>query len=261
MSEDLYTLGLNGISIGTDTILEKCAPEFISGVHVFANISTLVRNAMSAFHLRNDPSTLLTIKERVAGDIETLRAVLHGNNSELTVYYVPYKKLPRKPLINYVEPKTDKQKAFAELYDKCVEACIELCTLECKLGFKNTVNTSAITPILISHYAHDLITLDNPNYILLESHTGVGKRKRDWNTKINVPKELQEYIPFNPISYYIYGDKGNNYVGASDAELRKRINKLAIKYDWTPMTTQTRMMFCIKQDDAMLHEFLKNSIV
>ena len=256
--DSLYELGNNGISIPTDNILDRALPEVLANNYIFFNLRTVVRNALGAFKERNSPTALVSVKERVERDIEAFRDILSGMGTTLIVYSVPYEKLPRKGLVNYSSPRTDKQKVRYEIYKSAIDLCIEFAELELPKGFTNTKKNTLKEAIIITHYTHDLITAQNIKLLLLESHTGKVKRKIEWNTKLNIKDGMEEYIPFNPITYYILGDKGNDYVSPMNNATRKKLYEIAIKSDWTPATTINRVMFCLQHEDNIMYDYVKN---
>lgn len=255
--EELYALGNNGISVPTDNILERALPEVLSDTVVFINIATLVRNAIGSFVNRRDPAVINTIHDRVAEDLENLKAILSGMGTRLITYYVPYAKLPRKGLVNYSQPKTDKQIAAAKTFDASVELCKDMADYVMGSGFHNPEPHTIKRASIITHYTHDLITSGKLTLLLIESYTGAVKRPIDWNTKLAVKPEYLEYIPFNPITYYVFGDKGNDYVAPMAIATRRKLYDIAVKYNWTPATTINRVMFCLQQEDNIMYDYLK----
>jgi hypothetical protein len=99
--------------------------------------------------------------------------------------------------------------------------------------------------IIQTHIAVDLISWKNFEELdLLESHTGAIKNRSLWYTKYNNGKELS-MIPFTQYFLRIFGDK--EFFSPKDSALRKAILEIAVKYNWSPLTTDSRIRFTLDQ--------------
>jgi hypothetical protein len=108
---------------------------------------------------------------------------------------------------------------------------------------EDEVKTKAI---MLSHHVWDLLTYEKFNTLdLLESHTGVLKKKAMWYTKYfggadNPP------MPFHRKLYYIFGDKDT--LKPVNVNLRKTIKELAEKKKWSGVTTIDKVMFDLENE-------------
>jgi hypothetical protein len=117
-------------------------------------------------------------------------------------------------------------------------------------GDKNTT--------LLTHHPTDLLAYYNfPDLRLVESHTGKVKTRKDWYTKLNLPKGTV-CIPFTKATLSLFGD--GSYILGQDIKVRKVLIKIGEKYKWNTLTTHSRMLTDIKLEyEPHLYEFIKNA--
>lgn len=234
----------------------------------WVNLGTLFRNIMgSVSAIEKDkamPADVLAVLESEAESIDEI--VTEKTNGSVKVQYYscmhddlasehPHAKL--RLLIQ----KTPKQEAYEHTQE------LVLAEFHKRHGqqeqvhlFKKNLRPGNKTKaILLSHDALDL--LSEPNFTtlhLLESHTGILKRRALWHTKFNNGKELSR-IPFNAAFLQIFGD--SQHFQPFPIAVRKRIISLAEEYKWTWTTTMDRITLCVELlEDPALSKQIKEML-
>jgi hypothetical protein len=113
--------------------------------------------------------------------------------------------------------------------------------------------------LILTHDAYDLLSWPAFSELhLLESHTGLLKKRHQWYTKYTNGKELMR-IPFNSCFMQVFGDSVHFHpFGIKD---RLHVKELADRMEWTPLTTRDRLVlsFELLEDKVLgrlLHEML-----
>lgn len=111
---------------------------------------------------------------------------------------------------------------------------------------------------LLSHFPIDLLLRRGGKFkALIESHTGAIKYKKDWNTKLRDGKKYPR-IPFDSAMIQIFGDS-QNMLSPQSKQIREKLASMSEKYQWHPLTTKERILFCTKQEhEHVLLQLLKD---
>lgn len=111
---------------------------------------------------------------------------------------------------------------------------------------------------LFSHFPVDLILRKGGKFkALVESHTGAIKEKKDWNTKLRDGKKYPR-IPFDAAMIQIFGDS-QNMLSPQTKAIREKLSAMSEKYNWHPLTTKDRIIFCTKlEHEHVLLQLLKD---
>ena len=97
--------------------------------------------------------------------------------------------------------------------------------------------------MLLSNYPIDLINFKSALQLaLVESHTGVIKKRQHWHTKLLNGRDLP-HIPFDRMTIQMFGDTGNLFAPYPKAH-REKLLALATQYQWTSLTTKARILQC-----------------
>lgn len=215
---------------------------------VWVNISTLFRNLMGS--LTKDDSKRVHPSEIAIGlteEIEFIQNIVATetlNKTSVIFYICEYRDLNRKyPNASFRTVTTDNQKIYKALHDDSIQRVIKHFG---RVPFIKIFNSELQTSnyrnaLLISHIAHDLLSYKNFRELhLLESHTGVLKKKFQWHTKYEHGKELS-MLPFNKVLLQLFGD--NEHFKPFPIAIRKQILQIAETYKWTPATTIEKIKF------------------
>lgn len=238
---------------------ERVIPQFINIAdyqEFWINLSTLFRNLMGALPKQDAamvgaPDLAASLMQEMEF-IQSLAKNEGGGTTKVIFYVCEYKKLMNKAS-QYVKLKGDdtvNQKIYAALRDNAIKIVLDtmhqsdtLRVYDSEIGKApkgpHVVSPLKKTALIISHIAWDLtsyknfITLD-----LLESHTGVLKKRAQWYTKYTGGKELQ-MIPFMEGFFSVFGD--SEHFRPMDIRLRKDIVELANENRWTQLTTREKV--------------------
>lgn len=264
-------MGFYPVSIPTSMALESLTntgdfqkegtPTIESCEVLMVNLRTLVRNVVNAFGKDFENASIDVLIDAVQEDVSGIQQLLEYSNLkvELQLYYCDYTDLPKRfPNANFIVPKTDRQKIYAETTKAVLERIkdsslsgISVDITDWKLkGMKDT--------FLLTHLPIDLLSSkDFPRLRLVESHTGRFKTKADFHTKLKLPKETST-IPFNGLTLQIFGDGAT--FGVYDADVKKKVLEASIKGRWHLLTTETRIKDSLKLTSKHTAELVKNLV-
>lgn len=264
---DARTIGWSGASIGTSLAFEAITntgefeniepAKVLDMESIWLNLRTLSRNAINAFSTEEKPYLKIdTVIEAVNEDIAALRTLIEGlnPNCDLRVYLCTYESANKDfPDAKFKNSNTPKQQQI-ETLDRGVfkyfveESDEELLKFDWRLkGHKRCV--------LLTHLPLDLVSHDKfPELLLLESHTGKLKARKDWHTKINKGK-TDAIIPFNKAMLVIFGDA---MFSPQPMPIRKMLLKISEKRQWHPLTTIAKIVQDIELEyEPHLLEFVR----
>lgn len=95
---------------------------------------------------------------------------------------------------------------------------------------------------IITSFALDLLSCRSDT-ILLETHTAARKPPSQWNTKFVTAG--QQDMPFNRLTLQVFGDKTT--FSPMPIKIKESLINLAKERKWTPLTTQERIAFSIRE--------------
>ena len=237
------------ISIGSSYVLEslfptdvkpydpkRIIPNRVDNTYYkhYWNLSTLIRNLLSSYSI--------PLKDMITFDISLLRDILiseidiivdiykdrEDSNIEPVFYYTtPIKKgLGRFKNYSIIRPKAALLTAVLKYTNDIVSGL--------NTNTKLTIGTEK--SLLTTHLNSDIISnISKPNMHLLESYTGVLKKRKDFATRYyKVPNTYMGRLPFNELLWYLMGDKIE--VKPYPIKTRKAILELANKRIWNHNT-------------------------
>lgn len=230
---------------------------------LWINVTTLVRNLYSSL----DKET-----QGVVSDIELANTVIdemeiidssikeYGNRLSVTYYFTHYTKLNRLyPNASFREVKTDKQKFLAALLDNASSNIKQIDTQgKIKLFDINIEPMLSPDAIILTHNAVDLTSDKHfKDLVLIESHTGKIKTKKDWYTKLSAT-DKSPLLPFNRAIMSIFGD--SEVFRPLSVKYRKIILETAEKHNWSALTTLERMKLTLQfhPDKELVKDIVKN---
>lgn len=231
---------------------------------LWVNLRTVIRNAINAFP--NDGQIELlnsTLQESVEQDIDAIRDAVRQNTSgtELRFYITTHKSLTRAfPEAKFKQPAPGKQQILADLEAATLrylqEQFDDLTALDFDVFDWKLSGKKATT--LLTHHPVDLLSYyEFPDLRLLESHTGKVKTRKQWYTKLNVPKGTT-VIPFTKSMLTIFGD--GSHILSQDIKIRRTLIALGEKFKWNGLTTHSRMLTNIKTAyEPHLYDYVKKT--
>lgn len=107
------------------------------------------------------------------------------------------------------------------------------------------ITMQPVPTLMVTHLPVDLLHAKGASSLeLLESHTGVIKAKWQWHTKLVSGSTLTR-IPFDRMTMQMFGDTGGMFKPGPAAH-KAALLKIAETYNWTPATTQERILLCVE---------------
>lgn len=228
------------------------------------NISTLFRNLFGS--LTKEGSKRVLPRELAQGLIEEIEFIQHIvanetlNRTKTFFYICQYTDLPRKyPHAIFRQDNTELQKTYRLLHDEAIKTVLHhFGKVEfLKIFVSEIIPTNISNALIITHVAHDLLSYKNFKELhLLESHTGILKKKHQWSSKYSDGKTLQ-MMPFTKGLLQIFGD--SETFRSFPYKTRLMLVDLAEKNKWTPATTKDKIMSNLEQlPDKFAVELLKS---
>jgi hypothetical protein len=229
------------ISIGTEVPLTVLIDdEKITSTTIYINIRTLFRNFLGSIESKLPAQK--DIIEEFTEEVELVISILKNKTKFIPILYLcnyaSVGALFSKVMLKTVF--TQKQKnetalanaafaAYLKLYPKGVKI------YDCKLIGNNE------NALLISHYQMDLLHPETFNkLILLESHTGQFKHRKDWITKLTKDPKFTN-LPFNIFTLQLFGDE-NKLLKNPGKKAQDVIFLLAVACYWKKDTTLTKIL-------------------
>lgn len=246
------------VSIGTGLALETLfSPETpvvdesrqvvkvkdLSDYNLYAiNVTTLIRNLVSSVK----STDLQLLKPRafypvVEEEINYLTSLFSMQGIELKLYLHDYTYFKDKYKDRMRQISTPLQHHISDILDYCVS--------ETKKHFREIpVFTKDVKfegkCLMMTHVPADLLSYRRFSKLdLLESHTGIIKSRKDWNSKYYpVPKEDMSFLPFME---YLLTDVFGDKVMFKPAPLKKRleVHKAMLNKGVHPLMSETSLGF------------------
>lgn len=210
------------------------------------NVSTLMRNIIASFKYEDiAPVKNSAIFELLEAEMFFLSNFFQENNVPITFYVNTYKYFKDAYKDKLRKPSTDKQHRLADITDYCLDKArklpeVQTFSKDLRFGKEHSV-------LLFTHIPADLLSYPNFTTLdLLESHTGVIKTRKDWNTKYYpIPDKDMSFLPFMEyLLCSVFGDK----VMFKPAPLKERLalyNTLE-KKQVHPLTSELSLSFILK---------------
>lgn len=154
---------------------------------------------------------------------------------------------------------TDNAKHYRDMETKTLKALNQMTDeiVSFKDGFDREKDKRVL---LVSHQPYDLIHFDRFQTLdLLESHTGLLKTRKQWNSKYyRIGTKPMDHLPFFFPLLMIFGDK--TMFHPLPMNLRQVVYDISIGRDWTPLTTKDRIKHCFEIDirDPLLSAVLRS---
>lgn len=269
------TLGQYPVSIATSLALEGLTDTLEDGkrfskppLHqyhtLWVNLRTLVRNVLGSTDretaTKATPSELAMVLVSECEVIDGVVKEFTQGRTQVVFYYCTYENLSKHyPKALFKEANTLKQKHYAQQEN----TALSLMRLEHQypiVGYDTHIRPEKATrSVILSHYPFDLLAYDRFTVLdLIESHTGVIKKKHQWNTKLLNGKTLTR-IPFDRMTIQLFGDSGG-LLGPYPPNLRKLLVDVAEKHRWNTLTTPDRIKLTVKVSKEPALEMLVSEL-
>jgi hypothetical protein len=268
-------IGAYPLSIATSLMVESLAgvhPDLPIPPHppiqdyqaIWVNLRTLFRNLYNAV-VRDQQQDLHPsfLAEAMISEMEVLHDAIRTLQSTVQVFFYVnnYPDLVRQfPHAQFRTDNTPLQKHYAAIMVSTLELVMTQAKKVMKTPpafFRGDLQASQMMKtLLVTHYAWDLTSA---KYLgdteLIESHTGKIKPPSQWYTKYYQGKDYP-MIPFRRGFLPIFGD--DTLFRPFPKAARESIVELAVKYDWTNVTSLDRLRLGL---DQLSDKYLKAVIV
>lgn len=230
---------------------------------MLVNIRTLFRNMTGSLPKEVDYGSFIsdTYAEAMLDEMSIIDTVLQeqtGGRLKVQFYVCSYQSLTGLyPESRFKEATTQKQTHYAALENSTVQVIQRILKErqeEQKLQVCDvTIQSPHVRTLLLTHFPVDLLnTKGQIDLGLLESHTGVVKRRARWNTKLRDGKNLVR-MPFDKMTVQIFGDTGGLF-SPYPKDYRDKLIELGEKYKWNSTSTRDRILQCIALDRNPTYE-------
>lgn len=265
----LRTVNASGVSVGTSLAMEslvstwpvfdpaRVAPPKINlgeYTRVWINLWTLARNFLAAIpteyrdNLKNDEMGTALVEE--AAEIARVIKDTTAGAVSVTIYYPSYNTLASKyPKGKVRESLTEKQK----LARKQLLGMMDFAAKSMEINHKGLLERFDVeirpksfgNTLVMTHFPVDLLSEYRfGRCALLESHTGVVKKKNLWYTKLFQGKQYPN-LPFNAMTLQVFGD--DHHFHPWESKIKQAILDIAQKNRWSWATTASKARMDLRQ--------------
>jgi hypothetical protein len=231
---------------------------------VWVNLRTLFRNLYQSNEKgQQEFLTHHGLAEALFSEMEVLTEAIRDLQSTVKVYFYVnnYPDLVRRyPHALFRTDNTDLQKHYAAITVMTLESVMSQAKKVMKTPpffFRGDMQApQLLKSVIITNYAWDLTSVKQlGDTDLIESHTGRIKPPSQWYTKYYQGKEYP-MIPFRRGLLPIFGD--DTLFKPFPKSSRDAVMALAVKYDWSNVTSTDRLRFSL---DQLEDKYLKSIIV
>lgn len=251
-------IGDLGLSIATDLAISRAlgkhpeikdpSPPIDRYGKLLINLRTLVRNFFGAidYTVRKQIKPQ-SVTNKLVDELAVIVELIGGN--KVSVYYNTYngvaKRFPKAEIRKLTSP-LQLDNAMQE--EKATLLLIAMLESKGALVLKYDVDIGKSDnfpkTLLLTSYPIDLLSSNNFATVdLLESHTGAIKPKLQWYTKLSKFKSERVIVPFSAFTLQIFGD--GVLFSSKDTKVKEAVMATAVKYKWTPATTEDRVRWAI----------------
>lgn len=215
---------------------------------VWINIGTLFRNLYTS--LERSQVGLVSGQEAASGIASEMEIITDlvsnktNGRTECVFYHCSYEDLSRIFKLGTLRlPRTDKQFMYSNLYTKTMKILIDQgvkgASREIEQYKTKIHSKSRLDALFFTHFPVDLL---NDRYFgsidLLESHTGLLKKKNEWYTKYFDGRDLN-MLPFSAILLPVFGD--DHHFRPQSRAMKEAVFLLAKEKRWNCLTNDSKI--------------------
>ncbi len=272
--DEQHAEGAFPISVGTSLAIEKlfspidymankpaATADMKNYDAVYINISTLIRNAISATppavqaSLNPDP-----VKQWVLADMQIIQEVFNQSKIPVIFYTLSYASLSKNyPVGTQRIPKTHKQLFNKDLYDTVIGKVVDQIENDHLSGMKDisllqgdmSVSVKVDRPLFLTSTPIDVLEIGHgKKFAIIQSYTGriIGQYDMYTMFQVNSKHKERSYqrIPFNRLFIQLFGD-GKTFHQAG-GQLLTKILDCADKHEWSQQSTKSRIKLTMELD-------------
>ncbi len=218
---------------------------------VWINLGTLVRNIYSSVPSASQAAMhAVDLYVTLESEVQTIRTLVSDGSFDKTqaIFYVTddSRLAARHPHAKLRKENTPRQLGYANVRDLVLQEYLKRHShIPGNLVFHELLTPASRKKVLIlTHDAYDLLSYQAFTELhLLESHTGLLKKRTQWYSKYSDGKALMR-IPFNACFMQVFGDSVHFH--PFPFKERNLIKEMADQYNWTPVTTKERLKLCFE---------------
>lgn len=208
------------------------------------NISTILRNLITSLPYKDivDVPNYL-FYETLLEEIEYLTTLFRMKELNISFYVNSYDYVKNTYKDNLRLAKSDQQKHILSINDYCLS---KISREDDVHHFTNKISYGLnTTALILTHVPWDLLSHDKFHKLdLLESHTGIVKTRKDWNTKYF--KLLDYDMSFLPFYEYLLTTFGDNIMFKPDSlEKRKEVYNNLKKLRVHPLMSEVALGYTL----------------
>lgn len=250
------TVGQYPLSVATSLAIESA-----NGIHpeivvdsppirrfdeLWVNLRTLYRNFVGA--LPKERARVVPSEESAHALMQEMEQIAQLVRCPVVFYVSNYKDIDvRYPHATIRMDSTDNQRLYTSMQHETLEVLLKLNPPQKVLGFELKIHPEKpqTKALLLTHYPYDLLSSRSfGDLVLLESHTGRIKERAEWYTKYYQGKDLPP-LPFREDLIQVFGDA--EHFRPMDLKLRHALLEIAKQYNWTAITTYSKLIYGIEQ--------------
>lgn len=205
------------------------------------NVSTLARNLISSIKSVDLPKcSTRQITETLMEEIDYLKTLFHMQEMRLHLYSHSYAYAHSNYKDKLRVVSTDQQRHNFNLLEACVKAAKQDKTV---LSFSKDVSLQdKPSALIITHVPFDLLSYGKFKRLdLLESHTGVIKTRKDWNSKyFKFGEKDMSFLPFMEFLLVTFGD--NVMIKPGPTKEREKLYSDLLKKKVHPLMTEMSLL-------------------
>ena len=207
------------------------------------NINTLFRNLLGADKniLNNKPYKILDL---ILEEVELIREIFKDKGAKEPIYYNnDYSFIKDHGCQARIRKHQKNEEVFYQYLLKQLDG-------KSYFNFRGMIKSTHNKPLIITHHPWDLLSYKNYQQLdLLESHTGVLKKRKDWWSKYHkVGRANMSHLPFNKSLLTIFGDNYDTL--GMDLLTRKTVLAIGERERWHPLTTEAKVINDLKKNDV-----------
>ena len=219
---------------------------------VWINVGTLFRNIYNSIDKAG--SNFVThhdYADTVEQEMNFINDLIKQNSNHLvnSVFYIcNYNDLTKRFKLGTLRlPKTALQLKYSSLYKKTLEVILKRSSTgkyREVIEFESKFSCQGKEVLLVTHFPVDLLNhIKFKDLHLLESHTGVLKKKPEWHTKYYNGRDLN-MLPLNGILLTVFGD--DHHFSPQPLKMKNALLDLAAKRKWNCLSSNKEIVDGIK---------------
>ncbi len=231
---------------------------------MWINVGTLFRNMYNA--VERTSTKFLTAAEmanEIVAEMEQIADLVksYSNDRVKTRFYTcSYNDLTSRFKLGSLRlPRTELQLQYSDLYEntlKILNRRSDAHQIREIVQYNSKFSSMSKKVLIMTHFPIDLLNHTKfKDLDLLESHTGILKKRPDWHTKYYDGRDLN-FLPLNGILLTVFGD--DHHFRPQQKAMKEAVLNLAIERKWNCLTTDREVVMGIKtmRDHALRESLL-----